>query len=264
MARRRQKNPLLAKILLISLAVHAIALPVLAHYGAFSKISRVFGASQVVMIAPAPEERPKEKVPAKQAKKAENQPATKKGASAPSHSAARQHSNLNQPAVVASGPGSGGTGPAIEQGTGKAGEVPTVKPKGPPEAGAPTGSAPSTSPRNETTPQPTASPTPKPAEPTPAAPKRVPVYREAEATYQPEPVIPDEFRAEALDKTCVLELTVGDSGAVTSARVSTSCGIRELDELALRTAKTWRFQPATADGAPMEGHVRLRIEFRVE
>lgn len=263
MARRRKKNPLLMKILLISLAAHAVALPILAHYGAFEKIQKAFGASNVVMLTPAPEQTPPPKA-AKEAKKQVSQAAQHKGSSQPSHGAPHPHSNLNQPAVVASGPGQGAAGPAVDQGTGRAGELPTPKSPGP--GSTPAQPQPTTTPAPkaaEPTPNPIPTPTPKAAVPNPI-PKHAPVYREAEPTYQPEPVIPDDLRQDALDKICVLELTVNAAGAVSEARVTSSCGIRDLDDIAIRTAKTWRFDPATADGSPIEGKVCLRIEFKVE
>jgi TonB family protein len=37
-----------------------------------------------------------------------------------------------------------------------------------------------------------------------------------------------------------------------------------LDAIALKTAKQWRFKPATSDGLGVESKVKLTIEFRVE
>ena len=52
MRRRRQKNPLLMRIIVISVAVHIVALPVLAHFGAFKKIQEHFVEAKIVVLPP--------------------------------------------------------------------------------------------------------------------------------------------------------------------------------------------------------------------
>ncbi len=262
--RRRTRNPLLARILLISVVVHIIALPVLAKFGAFDKIRKAFGASDVVMITSATEP-PKEKPPIAEAKKAQPQANVKKGGPNASRTAGVHHTNLNQPAVVAKGAGvNSPNAPSIEQGSGTAGQLPSPKNGGPGGAPQPTPTpVPTPAHHEDPTPQPTPSPTSKVPTPTPI-PKKAPVYREVEPTYQPEPVIPDDLRQEALDKTCVVELTVAANGNVTQATVSQTSGNRQLDDLALKAAKTWRFRPASIDGEATEGKVRLTVEFKVE
>ena len=124
--RRRKKNPLLMRILVISVVAHAIALPIAAHYGAFEKIKKSFGDSQVVMFTTPPIEN-KEK-PAEKAKPKKAEP-TKK---APGLKGKVASNGPPAPKVVAGGPatGDGGGGPSVEQGSGQAGVLPVTKTPG--------------------------------------------------------------------------------------------------------------------------------------
>jgi protein TonB len=61
-----------------------------------------------------------------------------------------------------------------------------------------------------------------------------------------------------------LEVVVLADGTVGSARVVRSLDRRYgLDQEALRTAKLWRFSPATLDGKPIDVIVTLVLEFRI-
>jgi hypothetical protein len=56
----------------------------------------------------------------------------------------------------------------------------------------------------------------------------------------------------------VLELVVGQTGAVDHVRLI-SRENRYQDRMIVAAAKTWRFQPATKDGAPVRSRVRIRV-----
>jgi protein TonB len=61
-----------------------------------------------------------------------------------------------------------------------------------------------------------------------------------------------------------LEVVVLADGTVGSARIVQSLDRRYgLDQEALRTAKLWRFSPATLDGKPIDVVVTLVLEFRI-
>src|SRR5579862_5379564 len=105
MSRRRQRSPLLGRIILISLAAHVVALPILAHYGAFDKMRKSFGTATVVMLAPQ-EARPKPPAQAKKAKKESTQN-VKRGENKGRSATVRR--DLPQVAVQAGQPGEGGT-----------------------------------------------------------------------------------------------------------------------------------------------------------
>lgn len=265
--RRRKGNPLLTRIILISVAVHIIALPILAHFGAFKKISQGLGLTQVVVLSPPPEKaRPEVKKEQRAVRKT-----TAKGKAAGGHKPSGPKSNLNQPKVVAArGPETGGSAePTVDaNGTGKAGQLPT------PLVTKTTGSTPPkvdstpavTAPTPKPTPEPITKPVPeKPAQPAPEvkAP-RVPVLTEVAATFNPSPTIPDDLRAEALHTTVSAQFIVSAAGVPEAVQIVRSSGNDELDRLALETAKKWRFKPATRDGQPIESKVILHIEFEVQ
>ena len=110
-------------------------------------------------------------------------------------------------------------------------------------------------------------PEPPPKPPVVEPPKPPPVPRrvvQAEAVDAPQPTIPDDLRAEPLDKTMTVEADVDTGGHPTHVRVVDSTGVGELDAVGLDTAKRYRFKPATVDDAPVEQHVRFRIIFKVE
>ena len=56
---------------------------------------------------------------------------------------------------------------------------------------------------------------------------------------------------------------VGPDGKPVAVRIVMPTGIDELDRVALDTARQWKFRPATRDGQPVEGKVRMHIEFQV-
>lgn len=276
MRRRRNRNPLLMRIIGISILVHIIALPVLAHFGAFKKIEKQFLETRMVVLPPPPlpeKEKPEVKK-TQQAKK--SAPSAKKSASSAPHTPhTAQKSNLSQPKVVADARGGAGgddSGPTVDaNGSGKAGEIPTTKaaPKPQPEANAnpePAKKEATTprpaEPKPEPAPMPKPAPVPEPKKPEPE-PKKEPVFVEATPTLSPQPTIPDDLRADALDKTFVAEFVVSPEGVPSDIKVAQSTGNDELDRLALDTARQWRFKPATRDGQPIESRIRLHIEFQV-
>jgi len=261
MSRRRRKgNKLLGRILLISLAVHVIAVPILAKFGAFDKIRREFATNTVTVLPPPPPEPDK---PIEKKAEQKKQLARAKGSSHASHAQAR--SNAPHPPVVASNAapsGQGDTGATINpNGTGTAGVVPkgTTSPSTGPATTQPA-TGPETKPATTSVTKPTTKPE---TNPTPVQP-HVPVIVTAEATYQPEPQIPDDLRSDALDKTCVVEIAVGADGTPDSVKIDGSSGIDELDQIALDAARKWKFKPATQDGDPIPSIVRLHVEFKVD
>jgi protein TonB len=279
MRRRRQRNPLLMRIIVISILAHIVALPILAHFGAFKKIQEKYAEIVAVKLAPPPDEKKPET--AKKAEKAKPQHVAAKARRGPTNAShARQvaHATTNTPHIATAVGGTGGGGGfEAPEGTGKAGEIPTeAKPKGPatptaPTAPPPVTTAPTAPPKAVEAPREIAR-VDKPAAPitklaTPAPMPKQPVFTEAEPALpleqEPQPTIPDDLRAEALDKTCVVVCTVSPDGKATDVKVSQSSGNSELDNLALDAARKWKFKPGTRDGEPIESTVNLHIEFQV-
>src|SRR5579859_5513402 len=222
MRRRRQRNPLLMRIIMVSILVHIVALPILAHFGAFKKLQQRYVEITAVKLAPLPEEKKPEV--AKKAEKAKPQHVAQKARRGPTNqSHARQvaRATANTPHIATAVGGTGGGGFEADQGTGKAGVVPeVVKPTAPPNAPPVAATQPAAPPKAPEQPREIAR-AEKPAEPVtkPAAPApmpKQPVFTEAEPALplnqEPQPVIPDDLRSEALDKTCVVACTVAPTG----------------------------------------------------
>lgn len=278
MRRRRQRNPLLMRIVVISIAAHLIALPVLAHFGAFKRIQQHFVEITAIKLPPPP---PPERSEVKKQEKPKPQRIAQK-AKAKAGGESHRHIGPSHPsaptphiATAAGGAGGGQGDFTAPEGSGKAGELPKVDsgPKPQPPA-APKPTPPPTEPPHIEKAKPTEiarapEPKPEPVKPMPApAPKpHLPVFTEAEPAVptdqEPKPEIPDDLRQEALDKTFTAEVTVSPDGTPTEVKVSQSTGNDELDRIALETAKKWKFKPGTRDGEPVESVVRLHIEFQV-
>lgn len=269
MSRRRRKgNPLLGRILLISVLAHIIVLPILARFGAFDRIKREFVTANVT-VAPPPAEH--EKPPERKA--AAKKAAPKARAVSNSGKAARTRGSAPHPNVVASAaaPGEGaedGSTFVDPAGTGKVGTPPT-------ECGTK-----GNSPSDETPTPPTTAPEAKP-EPTAPAPKETPttdkmpppavdpivkpaVVLSPEPISQPNPEVPDDLRNEAIDKTTVVMIEVSPEGSALDVKVESGSGISELDTIATNAAKKWKFRPASRDGVPVAGRVRLHVRFKVD
>lgn len=260
-SRRRKGNKLFAKIIWISLAAHAVALPILAHYGAFKKIQREFMTSTVVVLPPLPKEKDVAKKPAPKKIAA-------KAKGAKGISKARAKPNTGPKVMAAKGPADASGTPGVDNtGTGKVGQVPVA-----PRGGGGGGSPVATNPIPPVVTEPTKpSPTPPIIEPKPkadatavTAPPHQPVFLEAEPAFKPEISIPDDLRADALDKTLVVEMTVRQDGSVGDLVATQSTGSDELDRIGLEAAKKWRFKPRTRDGQPIASKVRLHIAFKVD
>ncbi len=250
----------------MSLVVHIIAIPVLARLGTFEKIRKQFVTNEVTILPPPPPEAEK---PAE--RKAEKKPQVAKS-KGPSPAKAQSRSDAPHPPVLASNApasGAGDSGPVVDpNGTGAAGVVPkdggSPTPEKPPVVEPKVEPKPVVKPIEKPETKPVENPVVKPvADPPPVKP-RIPVVVAAEPAFQPMPEVPDDLRAEALDKTCVVEIAVAADGSVSSVKVRTTCGVSELDQLALTTARRWKFKAATKDGDAIPSTVRLHVQFKVD
>ena len=264
MRRRRKKNTLLTRIILISIGVHAIALPIAAHYGALDKLKKDFGVAQVMVVNVPPLEEKKE-VAKKEKKPKKSESTAKKGPNTAHHAARATPSPIHSSRRLRL---------LRPLGTIQARDFRLMRtererrgcclhrgrlllrflPQPPLEHTNPVASAPVT-------------PTPQPKPEAPVASTPTPVKKrfvQVETTYAPDPVIPDDLRTEPLDKTLVVEADVSTGGEPQNVRVAESTGDRELDDVGLDTARHYKFKPATLGDEPVVGHVRFRIIFKVE
>lgn len=254
MSRRRKKNTLLPKMIGIAVVINAVLLPLLAHFGAFKAIhGQHLTPVKLVQLPPPPKRPPVKKPPVKRkVARAKPRPATHIARTPATSRPSRP--NPNQPKLVAAG-GGAGSGPAIENnGTGKAGQLPTAPVPTPVPVPTPATSAP--------TPPPAVTP-PVPAPPKVAAaptPPPAPVVVAAEPLSQPRPTLPDDLSVDDIHNDFEALFVISKDGTAT-AKMLASTGDSRLDTLALDAARRWTFRPATVNGQPVDSYRRLRIEF---
>src|SRR5579862_7556296 len=247
MRRRKGNNKLLMRIIMISVLVHVLALPILAHYGAFKKIQERYMETRLVQLPPPERERARP-----EERKVEHPHQTAHAGRRTASAGARQHTfhsnNLSQPKVVAAaGTGDGNGEGDVDQGSGKAGQLPTApapakapekEASAPPPPATPTEQKPPSEPvKVAENPKPAAPVAPEPAAPKPA---HVPVFTDVQPVDSPQPTIPDDLRADALDKTYIAEFDVSPDGTPANVKMAQSTGNDELDQLAMDAARKWR------------------------
>lgn len=82
------------------------------------------------------------------------------------------------------------------------------------------------------------------------------------ALYTPEPEFSEEARKAKYQGVVTLDIVVGADGRVHNAKVVQSLGMG-LDEKALETVKTWKFDPAKKDGRAVACAFNVAIDFRL-
>ena len=91
----------------------------------------------------------------------------------------------------------------------------------------------------------------------PLAPSHGPI-----AIYSPPPEIPEYLKNQDLKTSVVIDFFVSAQSALTVQLVNSS-GNEELDAIAIRSVKTWKFHAAEKDHKAIDSKVRLRILFDV-
>src|SRR5580693_3772433 len=80
--------------------------------------------------------------------------------------------------------------------------------------------------------------------------------------YSPEPEFSEEARKAKYQGTCTLMIVVDTDGRPTNLRVVSSLGMG-LDEKALETVRTWRFEPGQKDGHPVKVEMAVEVDFHL-
>ncbi len=81
--------------------------------------------------------------------------------------------------------------------------------------------------------------------------------------FNPMPVIPADMRTHIFNTSVRVEFFVNKDATFTSKLLS-STGYDALDRAVIDTLKKWKFSPATMDGQPVHGILKLRIRFSVD
>jgi TonB family protein len=80
--------------------------------------------------------------------------------------------------------------------------------------------------------------------------------------YKPLPPYSEEARKAKYQGTVVLWIVVTADGGVTDVRVVKPLGLG-LDEKAIETVRTWKFKPASRNGAPVPVMMSVEVSFRL-
>jgi periplasmic protein TonB len=80
--------------------------------------------------------------------------------------------------------------------------------------------------------------------------------------YSPDPEFSEEARKAKYQGTCTLMIIVATDGRPTNIRVVNSLGMG-LDEKAIETVKTWRFEPGQKDGHPVNVEMAVEVDFHL-
>jgi periplasmic protein TonB len=80
--------------------------------------------------------------------------------------------------------------------------------------------------------------------------------------FSPDPEFSEEARKAKYQGTCTLMIVVDTDGKPTNLRVVNSLGMG-LDEKALETVRTWRFEPGMKDGHPVKVEMAVEVDFHL-
>jgi periplasmic protein TonB len=80
--------------------------------------------------------------------------------------------------------------------------------------------------------------------------------------FSPDPEFSEEARKAKFQGTCTLMLVVTADGRPTNIRVASSLGMG-LDEKAIETVRTWRFEPGLKDGHPVAVEIAVEVDFHL-
>ena len=106
---------------------------------------------------------------------------------------------------------------------------------------------------------------PPPAPPAPAvAPKQAKIDAPPKPHKTIKPDYPKGARQRGEQGEVILEIRVHAAGLVDHVDIVSSCGFPELDDAAVRAARTARFTPAKSGGSPVASTARLKLDFKLK
>lgn len=82
------------------------------------------------------------------------------------------------------------------------------------------------------------------------------------AIYSPPPPYTEQARKAKIDGTVQLKVTVAANGDVDDVRIVKGLD-RGLDEQAVETVRTWKFNPGTMDGTPVKSDIDVLVSFHL-
>jgi protein TonB len=88
-------------------------------------------------------------------------------------------------------------------------------------------------------------------------------YADAFAVECPQPEIPADLKEESHKSCCMARFCITHEGKHQVTLISSS-GSDEVDEIALRTLRRWKFKPAMLNGKPVQSVRKIKVEFEVE
>jgi TonB family protein len=80
--------------------------------------------------------------------------------------------------------------------------------------------------------------------------------------FTPDPEYSEEARKAKYQGTVILWLIVDPNGKPRDIKVARSLGMG-LDEKAIEAVKSWKFDPARKDGAPVAVQINVEVNFRL-
>ena len=110
--------------------------------------------------------------------------------------------------------------------------------------------------------------TPNIPPPSPPAPAVAPKQAKIDAPPKPHKTIKPDYPKGARQRgeqgDVVLEIRVNAAGIVDRVDIVSPSGFSELDEAAVRAARTARFTPAKSGGSPVASTARLKLDFKLK
>jgi protein TonB len=88
-----------------------------------------------------------------------------------------------------------------------------------------------------------------------------PAAAESSLIHRVEPEYPEAARDQQLQGAVVLDIHIGQDGAVEDVKLVS--GEPLLADAAVAAVKQWRFQPRSIDGAPAEMQTTVTLNFRL-